>query len=79
MLNEVGLILIDHMSDDENVDDIKSRGGIVTCFSSVCGGLPAPEAADNPLKYKFSWSPKGGLPRVRTLLSIPKVTLLKFN
>jgi alpha-aminoadipic semialdehyde synthase len=25
----------------------------------VCGGLPSPEAANNPLKYKFSWSPKG--------------------
>ena len=26
--------------------------------SQVCGGLPAPEAADNPLMYKFSWSPR---------------------
>jgi len=26
---------------------------------SYCGGLPAPEANDNPLGYKFSWSPKG--------------------
>ena len=24
---------------------------------SWCTGLPAPEAADVPLKYKFSWSP----------------------
>jgi alpha-aminoadipic semialdehyde synthase len=47
ILNEVGL--------DPGLD----RGGRVTCFSSVCGGLPTPEAADNPLKYKFSWSPKG--------------------
>jgi len=28
-------------------------------FYSLCGALPAPEAADNPMKYKFSWSPKG--------------------
>ena len=28
-------------------------------FHSYCGGLPAPEHADNPLKYKFSWSPRG--------------------
>ncbi|HBH85883.1 MAG TPA: saccharopine dehydrogenase, partial [Bacteroidales bacterium] len=28
-------------------------------FYSLCGALPAPEAADNPLKYKFTWSPKG--------------------
>ena len=30
-------------------------------FHSYCGGLPAPECADNPLNYKFSWSPRGGL------------------
>jgi alpha-aminoadipic semialdehyde synthase len=60
ILNEVGLDPgLDHMSAMKIIDDIKSRGGTVTCFSSVCGGLPAPEAADNPLKYKFSWSPKG--------------------
>ena len=41
------------------IDDIQSRGGTVTSFSSVCGGLPAPEATDNPLRYKFSWSPQG--------------------
>lgn len=41
------------------IDDIQDRGGMVTKFSSVCGGLPAPEAADNPLKYKFSWNPRG--------------------
>jgi len=41
------------------MDDIKSRHGHVMAFSSDCGGLPAPKAADNPLKYKFSWSPLG--------------------
>jgi alpha-aminoadipic semialdehyde synthase len=41
------------------IDDIHDRGGNVTSFTSVCGRLPAPEAADNPLKYKFSWSPAG--------------------
>jgi len=25
----------------------------------MCGALPAPETIDNPLGYKFSWSPKG--------------------
>lgn len=24
-------------------------------------GLPAPECSDNPLGYKFSWSPRGAL------------------
>ena len=31
-------------------------------FTSFCGGLPAPEAAEGvPLGYKFSWSPRGVL------------------
>ena len=33
----------------------------VTGFISYCGGLPAPESADNPLVYKFSWSSRGVL------------------
>lgn len=28
-------------------------------FYSYCGGLPAPEIADNPLRMKFSWSSRG--------------------
>ena len=30
-------------------------------FYSYCGGLPAPEYSDNPLRFKFSWSPRGAL------------------
>lgn len=30
-------------------------------FYSYCGGIPAPEIADNPLGFKFSWSPRGAL------------------
>jgi saccharopine dehydrogenase-like NADP-dependent oxidoreductase len=41
------------------IDHIHNKGGMVEEFYSLCGALPAPEAADNPLKYKFSWSPKG--------------------
>ena len=33
--------------------------------AAVCGGLPAPEAANNPLGYKFSWSPRGALVATR--------------
>ena len=29
----------------------------VRSYVSWCTGLPAPEAANVPLKYKFSWSP----------------------
>lgn len=47
------------MSAMKIIDDVHERGGEITSFSSVCGGLPAPEAANNPLLYKFSWSPMG--------------------
>ncbi|KAG7257700.1 hypothetical protein CRUP_031902, partial [Coryphaenoides rupestris] len=33
----------------------------VESYSSFCGGLPAPECSDNPLRYRFSWSPQGVL------------------
>lgn len=60
IVNEVGLDPgLDHMSAMKIIDDVTSRGGTIQSFQSVCGGLPAPEAANNPLKYKFSWSPKG--------------------
>jgi len=52
---------MDHMSAMKVIDDVKARDGTVVSFSSVCGGLPAPEAADNPIGYKFSWSPRGVL------------------
>lgn len=61
-LCEIGLDPgIDHMSAMQIIHDIQNRGGRVTEFVSVCGGLPAPEANDNPFGYKFSWSPKGVL------------------
>ena len=59
-LNEIGLDPgIDHMSAMRIIDHIHEGGGSVEEFYSLCGALPAPEAADNPLGYKFSWSPKG--------------------
>ena len=59
-LNEIGLDPgIDHMSAMRIIDHIHSKGGKVEEFYSLCGALPAPESANNPLKYKFSWSPKG--------------------
>ena len=60
ILNEAGLDPgIDHMTAMKIIDHIHGKGGRVGEFYSLCGALPAPEAADNPLKYKFSWSPKG--------------------
>jgi len=59
-LNEMGLDPgIDHMSAMRIIDKIHSNEGAVLEFYSLCGALPAPEAADNPFRYKFSWSPKG--------------------
>jgi alpha-aminoadipic semialdehyde synthase len=60
ILNEMGLDPgIDHMSAVEMLRAIHAEGGEIEAFSSYCGGLPAPSAADNPLRYKFSWSPAG--------------------
>ncbi|MCL6465979.1 MAG: saccharopine dehydrogenase NADP-binding domain-containing protein [candidate division WOR-3 bacterium] len=61
-LNEIGLDPgIDHMSAMVIIDRVRNAGGKVVSFVSSCGGLPAPDANDNPLGYKFSWSPKGVL------------------
>ena len=58
-LNEIGVDPgIDHMSAMRVIHDVQKRGGKVVSFKSYCGGLPAPEANDNPWGYKFSWSPR---------------------
>ena len=60
ILNELGLDPgIDHMSAMRIIDNVHKKGGKIKEFYSLCGALPAPEAANNPFKYKFSWSPKG--------------------
>jgi len=62
LMNEVGLDPgMDHMSAMSIIDEVRERGGRIVHFASLCGGLPAPEAADNALRYKFSWSPRGVL------------------
>ena len=42
-----------------SIDHIRDNGGELVSLSSYCGGLPAPDANDNPFGYKFSWSPRG--------------------
>ena len=60
LLNEIGVDPgIDHMSAMRVIDSIRSNGGELESFTSYCGGLPAPDANDNPFGYKFSWSPRG--------------------
>ena len=62
ILNEIGLDPgIDHMSAMKIIHEVENKGGKIVGFTSYCGGLPAPEANDNPFGYKFSWSPRGVL------------------
>ena len=62
VVNECGVDPgIDHFLAMECFDDAAQGGGKVESFISFCGGLPAPECSDNPLGYKFSWSPRGAL------------------
>ncbi len=59
ILNEMGLDPgIDHMSAMALIDQVKERGGVTHSFQSYGGGLPAPEAAINPLKYCITWNPR---------------------
>ena len=62
ILNEMGVDPgIDIMSSFQLLDHVRKEGGIVRSYESYCGALPEPEAANNCLGYKFSWSPKGVL------------------
>jgi len=61
-LNEIGADPgIDHISAMNVIHRVQKAGGKILSFYSYCGGLPAPENNDNPLGYKFSWSPAGVL------------------
>jgi saccharopine dehydrogenase-like NADP-dependent oxidoreductase len=60
ILNEIGVDPgYDHMTAMKIIDEVHEKGAKIDEFYSLCGALCAPEAADNPFKYKFSWSPKG--------------------
>lgn len=60
ILNEIGVDPgFDHMTAMRIIDKVKSEGGKIKEFYSLCGALAAPEEANNPFRYKFSWSPKG--------------------
>ena len=62
VMNEIGLDPgIDHLYAIKTIDEVHKAGGKIKSFLSYCGGLPAPEASDNPLGYKFSWSARGML------------------
>ncbi len=62
IVNEIGLDPgIDHLSAMKIFDEIECAGETLDSFVSWCGGLPAQSANDNPLGYKFSWSPRSVL------------------
>ncbi|KAJ4950699.1 hypothetical protein NE237_027531 [Protea cynaroides] len=62
ILGEMGLDPgIDHMMAMKMINHAHERNGRVKSFVSYCGGLPSPEAANNPLAYKFSWNPAGAI------------------
>ena len=66
VLNEIGLDPgIDHLYAVKIIDEVHRAGGKINTFLSYCGGLPAPEASDNPFGYKFSWSARGVLLALR--------------
>ncbi|WDK20071.1 saccharopine dehydrogenase [Colletotrichum graminicola] len=62
VLNEVGVDPgVDHLYAIKASGEVHRKGGKIKEFHSYCGGLPAPECADNPLRFKFSCSPHGYL------------------
>ncbi|KAM0302575.1 hypothetical protein ACHAPM_004577 [Fusarium culmorum] len=53
VLNEVGADPgVDHLYAIKTIDEVHEKGGKVFEFYSYCGGLPAPEASHNPLRFK---------------------------
>lgn len=52
---------IDHMLVMSAINNIRNRGGKIIKMTSLCGGIPDPIAANNPFRYKMSWSPRGML------------------
>lgn len=66
VMNEIGLDPgIDHLYALKTINEVHESGGKILSFLSYCGGLPAPEASNNPLGYKFSWSSRGVLLALR--------------
>nr|AAN14410.1 bifunctional lysine-ketoglutarate reductase/saccharopine dehydrogenase [Gossypium hirsutum] len=60
ILGEMGLDPgIDHMMAMKMINQAHLKKGKIMSFTSYCGGIPSPAAANNPLAYKFSWNPAG--------------------
>ncbi len=62
ILNEMGLDPgIDHMIAMSLISRVRAKGGFVTSLRSYGGGLPAPEAKTNPMRYAITWNPRNVL------------------
>lgn len=73
VMNEIGVDPgVDHLWAVKTISEVHQAGGKITGFISFCGGLPAPEASNNPLGYKFSWSSRGVLLALRNAAKILK-------
>jgi len=73
VFNEIGLDPgVDHLYAVKTISEVHKEGGKILGFWSYCGGLPAPECSDNPLGYKFSWSPRGVLLAARNTATVYK-------
>lgn len=60
IMNEIGVDPgFDHMTAMSIIDKVHEKGGKIREFYSLCGALAAPEEANNPFGYKFTWSPRG--------------------
>jgi saccharopine dehydrogenase-like NADP-dependent oxidoreductase len=60
ILNEIGEDPgLDNMGAKRLIDQVIADGGKVTGVVSYGAGLPSFEHNNNPMGYKFSWSPKG--------------------
>ena len=61
-MNEIGLDPgLDHIIAHKVINEARANNEKILSYQSWCGALVAPENANNPLMYKFSWSPRGVL------------------
>jgi hypothetical protein len=52
---------LDHIIAYKVIREETNQGNTIIGYESWVGAIPSPEFVDNPLLYKFSWSPKGAL------------------
>ncbi len=66
-LNEIGEDPgIDHMTTKKSIDEADFHGGKIIKVISYGAGLPSFSSNNNPMVFKFSWSPKGVLLAAQT-------------